>query len=257
MIVTVYQNKKYMTGETDCEDNIIDIFAKIDRGLKTDYLDSKTNQIWKVENYVLGKTRGVDVYTAYGRYLGTAHRGRFVRDPDGTDTLYVRKADTVSSYNDLTSAIIEQSIEDYETHMENFLNLYHQKRAVRAYVDAVIKKNEVQKEYDDISKINTDSYDDYEKWKHDCIVKLVHKHLEQEKEHVHMIRMSSATAINKFIKSVSELKKLYSFFEKGHANALVDGEQDVINEAVRGLEKRTGFIRFLKNNPKFKKKEWF
>ena len=51
----------------------IDIFKKIERGLRTNYIDPYTNNIWLVEDYVNGRTRGVEVETKYGRFLGTAY----------------------------------------------------------------------------------------------------------------------------------------------------------------------------------------
>lgn len=56
----------------------IDIFKKIERGLRTNYIDPYTNNVWLVEDYVNGKTRGVEVETKYGRFLGTAYPSTIV-----------------------------------------------------------------------------------------------------------------------------------------------------------------------------------
>ena len=55
----------------------IDIYKRIAHGLKNDFIDEKTGQIWKVRDYLAGRTDGVRVYTLWGRFLGTAYYGHY------------------------------------------------------------------------------------------------------------------------------------------------------------------------------------
>ena len=117
--------------------------------------------------------------------------------------------------------------------------------------------NDAEKELEDLERADKGGYTNLDKEMSQYLIHLAEKRFEKEQEHVHTVRVHNSTVINKFLRIVSELKKLYSFFERGHANALVDGEQSVINDALKGLERKTGFARFLKNNKNFKKGDWF
>lgn len=53
--------------------NYVYIYSKIAHGLRTDYIEPETKHVWKVKNYLEGKTRGIEVYTLQGKFLGTAY----------------------------------------------------------------------------------------------------------------------------------------------------------------------------------------
>lgn len=50
------------------------IFERIEAGLKKNFVDPDTKQIWDVESYLAGKTHGVDIYNPEKtRVIGTAY----------------------------------------------------------------------------------------------------------------------------------------------------------------------------------------
>ncbi len=51
----------------------VNIFNKISHGLHHDYIEPETGHVWKVEDYLNGKTRGILVFTKWGKFLGTAY----------------------------------------------------------------------------------------------------------------------------------------------------------------------------------------
>lgn len=55
---------------------LVDIFNRISHGLKSDYTEPETGHIWKVTDYLEGKTAGIVVTTKYGKFLGTAYYSR-------------------------------------------------------------------------------------------------------------------------------------------------------------------------------------
>lgn len=87
----------------DPEVEYVDIYKKIKNGLRTDYVDDKTSDIWKVENFINGKTKGVEVYTKYGRFLGTAYPAiEFdLPEAEGRESLYVRSLYSAMSWDEI------------------------------------------------------------------------------------------------------------------------------------------------------------
>lgn len=70
------ERRKEMNGiknKDKDEDKYVDIFNKISHGLKSDFTDPKTKQIWRVKDYLDGKTEGIRVYTPQGKFLGTSY----------------------------------------------------------------------------------------------------------------------------------------------------------------------------------------
>lgn len=83
---------KQAVPETDANDiEYVDIFKKIERGLRTDYVDPYTTNVWMVEDYINGKTKGVRVRTKYGRKLGTAYPAAtlYYDEADGETSMYL------------------------------------------------------------------------------------------------------------------------------------------------------------------------
>ena len=62
-----------MTEKSDTKKYLVDIFNLISHGLREDYMEPETGHVWKVSDYLQGKTEGIRVYTKYGMFLGTAY----------------------------------------------------------------------------------------------------------------------------------------------------------------------------------------
>lgn|GEM_PF-5938184 len=59
--------------EKNDEKKYVNIYNRISHGLREDYIEPETGHIWKVSDYLQGKTTGIRVYTNAGMFLGTAY----------------------------------------------------------------------------------------------------------------------------------------------------------------------------------------
>ena len=62
-----------MAEKSDTKKYFVDIFNLISHGLREDYMEPETGHVWKVSDYLQGKTEGILVFTKYGMFLGTAY----------------------------------------------------------------------------------------------------------------------------------------------------------------------------------------
>lgn len=312
----------------------IDIFKKIERGLRTNYIDPYTNNVWLVEDYVNGKTRGVEVETKYGRFLGTAYPATIIsRDISGEsedmvfyhanvinkDTvkgtslpelkkrlavciketicgnnkyakekeaiisyLYsdefkslhqmttldvdkivmgiwdsLQRRDIVVSFDNLTDGIVEQTVKDFKKYSDEFVSLYNKSRTVRTFVSIQTKMFEEKESLKDLEKrLEAVGRNGAESKFLKYAIDKCESRINKLKSDFRAIKLQKPLIINRFIKTQSNLRVVYSFFLGGRATELVGGEQSAITEMFERLQNETGFTRFCKDN-KIPKKGWF
>lgn len=101
--------KNLNTPEIDEPEVYLDILKQIDDGLCTD-LEEENGHVWKVKAYLEGKTEGIEVYTKYGKYLGTAYR--------------FHDCMMDNYYKNLLFSMVQQALMDYRHCVQKMRKIY-------------------------------------------------------------------------------------------------------------------------------------